>query len=429
MPFHVVKRKDGKFDVENADTKEVKNKEPYADKGEADKYSSALNAHSGDKVEPANFEKFFNLTKVDARTHQAWGIWTDETPDTQKEIMDYVASKSNFEKWSADQMQKSGGKSKGNVRAMHGSNKVSAGIAIDMQCDDVKKQIYGGVEIIDPIDIEKVEKGAYTGFSIGGSYGKRWKDGEYTRYEAIPVELTLADRPSNPSALFEYIKTDGTTEMRKFEVDESGFDKVEYEVALKKFMEKYPQNNEFAKWVEDHLEKDEQYAKDGKTELSAAAVNEPKDPGKDGTSSDGAAANKDVIRTIVLGILEELGLVVKEDGVNKAVQPDFQKTTTALELQKTELTGMINELSKTLTGDLAKIVVASEDLAKRVNAVTGMGPVIMIPGDPQQAQDGEIEILKKYMDAAATPDERQTIGKMIAQLEIRQVHKEKDHAK
>ena len=50
MPFHVIKskRKDGKFDVANADTGEVKNTDPYDNEKDAQSYSNALNAHSSD---------------------------------------------------------------------------------------------------------------------------------------------------------------------------------------------------------------------------------------------------------------------------------------------------------------------------------------------------------------------------------------------
>lgn len=48
MPFHVIETGDGKYNVENADTHEVKNKEPYRSKAKAQAYSNALNAHSKD---------------------------------------------------------------------------------------------------------------------------------------------------------------------------------------------------------------------------------------------------------------------------------------------------------------------------------------------------------------------------------------------
>ena len=60
MPFHVVKVGD-KFNVENADTKEVKNKEPYSTEEEAKKYSDALNANTEDK----SFEKPDTGTEVE----------------------------------------------------------------------------------------------------------------------------------------------------------------------------------------------------------------------------------------------------------------------------------------------------------------------------------------------------------------------------
>ena len=45
MPFHIIKTGD-KWNVENASTHEVKNKEPYDNEADAQAYSNALNAHS-----------------------------------------------------------------------------------------------------------------------------------------------------------------------------------------------------------------------------------------------------------------------------------------------------------------------------------------------------------------------------------------------
>jgi hypothetical protein len=58
--------------------------------------------------------------------------------------------------------------------------------------------------------------GVYTGFSIGGAYVKAWKDGEYVRFTASPVEISVVDNPCVPGAHFTAVKADGTCEVRKF---------------------------------------------------------------------------------------------------------------------------------------------------------------------------------------------------------------------
>ena len=58
--------------------------------------------------------RFVQLTKVDAKLGQVWGIMSSETPDESGEIMDYEHSKPNFMKWSEKIEKASGGKSKGN---------------------------------------------------------------------------------------------------------------------------------------------------------------------------------------------------------------------------------------------------------------------------------------------------------------------------
>ena len=58
--------------------------------------------------------------------------------------------------------------------------------------------------------------GVYTGFSIGGAYVNAWKDGEFVRFTANPVEISVVDNPCVPGAHFTAVKADGTCEVRKF---------------------------------------------------------------------------------------------------------------------------------------------------------------------------------------------------------------------
>ena len=79
-------------------------------------------------------ELFLPLMKVDLDRRLVTGVATAETPDRSGEICDYASSKPYFEKWSAEALAASGGKSLGAVRAMHG--KVAAGKLTDIAFDD-----------------------------------------------------------------------------------------------------------------------------------------------------------------------------------------------------------------------------------------------------------------------------------------------------
>lgn len=158
---------------------------------------------------------FIPLSKVDVEKRLVYGVATAEQPDRSSETCDYAASKPNFEKWSADVHAASGGLSKGNLRAMHG--KVAAGKLEEIHFNDAAKQIEICAKVVDDDEWKKVVEGVYTGFSQGGSYGKRWTDvAGVKRYEAKPSEISLVDLPCLASATFEMVKGDGLAERHHF---------------------------------------------------------------------------------------------------------------------------------------------------------------------------------------------------------------------
>src|SRR5208337_1291074 len=169
------------------------------------------------KTEPklSSLDLFLPLMKVDLDQRIVTGVATAETPDRSGEICDYASSKPFFEKWSAEAVAASGGKSLGAVRAMHG--RVAAGKLTDIAFDDDAKRIVVAAKIVDDDEWLKVCEGVYTGFSQGGRYVKRWPDPEtnLTRYTAEPHEISLVDLPCLPDATFEVVK-DGVVEKRAF---------------------------------------------------------------------------------------------------------------------------------------------------------------------------------------------------------------------
>jgi len=158
-------------------------------------------------------QMFIPLLKVDAARRLVYGS-IDETPDRAAEVFDYASSKPQFQKWSSDISKASGGKSFGNVRAMHGN--VAAGLLKSIHFDDAAKRIDFEAHIVDDGEWEKCQTGVYTGFSPGGSYVKRWKDGDLTRYTAKPSEISIVDLPCIPSAGFTLVKADGIEEQVLF---------------------------------------------------------------------------------------------------------------------------------------------------------------------------------------------------------------------
>ena len=165
------------------------------------------------------------ITKVDAAKRLVFGLATAEVADRAGEICDYASTKPMYEKWSEAIATSSGGKSLGNLRAMHGA--VAAGKVTALAFNDAAKQIEICAKVIDDAEWTKVEEGVYTGFSQGGAYARRWTDETGAkRYTAEPHEISLVDLPCLAEARFEMIKADGSHEWRHFKADDEAVAKV-----------------------------------------------------------------------------------------------------------------------------------------------------------------------------------------------------------
>jgi len=371
-------------------------------------------------------QKFLSLQKVDLEKRQVWGYAAIEQPDGGKppEIMDYAKSKPNFERWSKTIEKASQGKSLGNVRAMHGGQLMAVGRVIEFDPRDVEKAIYVGVEIVDDAAWEKVQKGVYSGFSIGGRYGEKWSDPLLkgaVRYEAIPTEISLVDSPCIPDATFEVIKADGSNELRKF-----------------------------ANPNEDTANEN-QSAQAESTDKTAEPASEPNQQPDSASSEadgqtepDGDEAELDVeaVKAIVIDLLMSLGLVeakgaqpmsmaMRMDEMQKQIgetktwaqtlrpneTADLQK---ALSDQKTAFEGQIETLKKTISSDLAQIAISVETLEKRGSS----GPVLRDLGaiTPQaMAEMQKATVLKDMLKRENDPTTRQALQAEITRLEIKAV--------
>ncbi len=142
------------------------------------------------------------FTKVDAAQHIVTGVITSEAPDVQDDVITYEASKKA--------VTKPGGYGAWrNVRAMH--KDVAAGIAQDIVCNDLSRNITISAKIIDPHEWAKVEAGVYKGFSLGGQSNASTlqKVGNKTlrvHTDVDILEVSLVDRPANPEAVFTLYK-------------------------------------------------------------------------------------------------------------------------------------------------------------------------------------------------------------------------------
>jgi hypothetical protein len=181
----------------------------------------------------SDHDKFIPITKIDEVKREVYGFAAVEEADASDEIMDFESSRPHFVEWSQTAQKRSGGKSMGNLRAMHQTN--AAGKLIQFAVDDQSKGFFVGAKIVDEDAWKKVQAGVYTGFSIGGSYLKRWPDQRkpgLTRYTAKPSELSLVDAPCIPSATFQMVKADGY-EIREFHPGNTG-DNLVYEMDIEK---------------------------------------------------------------------------------------------------------------------------------------------------------------------------------------------------
>lgn len=159
---------------------------------------------------------FLQLTKTDEAKREVSGIATAEVLDKDGEIFDYASSVPYFKSWSDEISKATDGKSLGNIREMHEPSAV--GKLTEITFDDDLKQIQIVAKIVDDAAWAKCDQGVYTGFSIGGSYVKAWKDGEAVRFTAKPVEISVVDNPCVPTAHFTAVKLDGSHEVRKFKL-------------------------------------------------------------------------------------------------------------------------------------------------------------------------------------------------------------------
>ena len=191
------------------------------------------------------FQKFYQLQKVeDVRQndgsvmHVMYGIATAEKPDRDGEIADFADMSEEYRKWSQEAYSSTTAAgqepSLGNLRIQHDVHQV-AGKVIGIDYDRQRKEIRVKSTPKDEQIWSEVLRGIWRGYSHAGSYkfrrcsacnsDVRGKDNWCERcqtsenpilYSAVLSELSIVDSPALREAAFEYVKADGSHEMRKF---------------------------------------------------------------------------------------------------------------------------------------------------------------------------------------------------------------------
>lgn len=124
----------------------------------------------------------------DDDTIKVYGVASTEDPDRQGEIVMASAIKAALPDFFAH--------GSGALREMHGLS--AAGTVDQAEVDEDNKTIVVAT-VVDPVAIKKVKTGTYKGFSIGGKVVERDKKNRKIITKLALSELSLVDRPANPS--------------------------------------------------------------------------------------------------------------------------------------------------------------------------------------------------------------------------------------
>jgi hypothetical protein len=167
--------------------------EEHAKKQLAALYVNEPEAHKEKKMAMDYTTSYADIVKYDVNedgTLMVYGKATDDTLDLDSQICDPSWLDTAMPAWF---------KSGGNIREMHGPS--AAGVAKEYEAKSDGHYI--GVHVVDPIAVKKVEARVYQGFSIGIKSPRVVRDTKAANGRIIDgqiIEVSLVDRPANPSA-------------------------------------------------------------------------------------------------------------------------------------------------------------------------------------------------------------------------------------
>ncbi len=149
-----------------------------------------------------NFQMFVEFTKVDEDNKMVYGYATTDSLDSQNEVIEWDATANAVEDY-ADWRT---------LKEMH-KPETAAGTVPTLTMDEVG--LFAGAEVVDDKAWEKVQKGVYKGFSIGGRILEKevkhdsllGKDIGYIKAYELD-EISLVDKGANPDSDFSLAKID-----------------------------------------------------------------------------------------------------------------------------------------------------------------------------------------------------------------------------
>jgi len=359
--------------------------------------------------------RFIPIAKIDEEKRMVWGLASDETVDVEGEITDYEATKEAVAEW----------QQYANIREMHQASAV--GVAQEIILDDASKSLWIGVNVVDDSAWQKCKDGVYKGFSIGGKALRKIAeviDGRLVRriVKYLLVEISLVDRPANPSARFSLIKRQGGIDMPEK-------DKME--------MEETPVADEQPEKPSENAPEGETPAEEGVKEpppTEGAPIQKMDGEGKPEGETEGEEdehpMNEEMVKQVVLGMLKELGLVREEgqgEGFAQAAEiADLRKSLGSLAPAE-DLQKVSGDLKK-VVGDIVTVANAIGEIETRLDKVEqllqGTGPVLL-ELTFGMVQDQTETILKSLLADATDPQMREAIGQRLAQIQIRNTHQQK----
>ena len=137
-----------------------------------------------------SYAQIIKSEKQEDGSLMVYGKATDETLDLDNQICDAGWLSTAMPQWF---------KSGGNVREMHTS--IAAGVAKEYEAKEDGHYITA--HVVDPLSVKKVEAGVLKGFSIGIKSPRVVRDNKAANGRIIDgqiIEISLVDRPANPSA-------------------------------------------------------------------------------------------------------------------------------------------------------------------------------------------------------------------------------------
>jgi len=154
------------------------------------------------------FVEIIKKEKLEDGTMMVYGKATDDTLDLDQQICDPTWLDTAMPTWF---------KTGGNIREMHTSSAAGKATEYERKNDGH----YINTLIVDPMAVKKTELGVYQGFSIGIKAPRVIRDEKAANGRIVDgqiVEVSLVDRPANPSAKLMLAKSvEGDSTLEKVE--------------------------------------------------------------------------------------------------------------------------------------------------------------------------------------------------------------------